>query len=633
MSEDPQPDPHGSDAPEITEAPVGDQLAARGPLLKRRKLLAAVGGIAAAGGVAGGLTREDSGSGFVSGGAAQLQQAYHVAGGLYIGPESANSTVSPEAGRFYIASDSNKEFYGDGSSWQWQGSNVPTLTTDELVNIADHVVGSVSEIEALVDNNEIGEGDHIAIGGGTYALSKALSASVSDVWVSGLGDTVLTFPDGTTPDYDLIEAADGWLIEGVEFDGNAGNTSIPSVHTDGAGVEFVAGHNQTVRDCTFQNLHFRAIHSYVSDNVSLGSIEVTGWSKSGNEPAVDADHDADGWTIGSECHFHDGPYRAVVADGSKKTSKHHHISGIFENIADTAIGLSGRGADGSVVADIRVFDCDGVIGGSAHGVEITDPFVLGTPQLNMDRGWTLNGGRITDWDALPAIKLSGQGATVDGARLQGGSLGGFESNGQIRVDAPDCAVDATFDNVSRHPVFLTANADDATIESEVVQASGSTTLSAAASAGDTTLDLAAHAFEVGDRISIGSQNTFVSAILDDAANGQANTVELVDALDSDHASGTSVSTNIIAWGFYVSSGAADVNFFGDVQPNGISDNGTRTRYEGVIGGGVLGGVDLGSVTGQHEGDEAVSNGTSSTDQLKARWTGSAWQPSDGSATI
>lgn len=67
--------------------------------------------------------------------------------------------------------------------------------------------------------------------------------------------------------------------------------------------------------------------------------------------------------------------------------------------------------------------------------------------------------------------------------------------------------------------------------------------------------------------------------------------------------------------------------------NKMLGNGTRSRYLGVIGGGPIGGVDLGTTTGQFVGDEAMSDGTTGTAYLHARWTGTGWQQSDGSAVI
>lgn len=61
------------------------------------------------------------------------------------------------------------------------------------------------------------------------------------------------------------------------------------------------------------------------------------------------------------------------------------------------------------------------------------------------------------------------------------------------------------------------------------------------------------------------------------------------------------------------------------------DTATRPRWDGAIGGGVFGGVDLATTTPQNDGDEAVSDGTSSTAYLAARadTANTQWVVSDG----
>jgi hypothetical protein len=88
--------------------------------------------------------------------------------------------------------------------------------------------------------------------------------------------------------------------------------------------------------------------------------------------------------------------------------------------------------------------------------------------------------------------------------------------------------------------------------------------------------------------------------------------------------------NGIAW----RSGQTDCDVHATNTVSGSVDvAGTRPRFRGVIGGGPIGGVDLSSTTGQFVGDRAMSDGTNTTANLLATWTGSAWQPSDGGATI
>jgi hypothetical protein len=61
---------------------------------------------------------------------------------------------------------------------------------------------------------------------------------------------------------------------------------------------------------------------------------------------------------------------------------------------------------------------------------------------------------------------------------------------------------------------------------------------------------------------------------------------------------------------FIDSASEDVELWSvTVGSAGISDNGTRTRWNGVIAGGPLGGTDISSLTGAQEGDEAVADGT------------------------
>jgi hypothetical protein len=59
-----------------------------------------------------------------------LQEAINVAGDLYVGPDSAKSTVAPDTGRLYKAVDTGVEYYGDGSSWTIQPVQTDSVTVD-----------------------------------------------------------------------------------------------------------------------------------------------------------------------------------------------------------------------------------------------------------------------------------------------------------------------------------------------------------------------------------------------------------------------------------------------------------------------------------------------------------------------
>lgn len=107
--------------------------------LTRRAVLAALGG---ATGVASGLGSGGDQS-KLTGGTMALQEAFNVAGNLWIGPDSARTTVDAESGRVYIgASGEGYTFYnGDGGTWVKKGlgddANPISSVTSDSVNTED----------------------------------------------------------------------------------------------------------------------------------------------------------------------------------------------------------------------------------------------------------------------------------------------------------------------------------------------------------------------------------------------------------------------------------------------------------------------------------------------------------------
>lgn len=114
-------------------------------LTTRRKFLLA-GALAGAGSMSVADALDDDGAiGNLWAGIAALNQAYNVAGNLYVGPDSAKSSIDAKSGRMYMATDIQVDYYGDGGSWVEMGvgssSNpVPSVyadavTTEQLDNV------------------------------------------------------------------------------------------------------------------------------------------------------------------------------------------------------------------------------------------------------------------------------------------------------------------------------------------------------------------------------------------------------------------------------------------------------------------------------------------------------------------
>lgn len=82
---------------------------------------------------------------------------------------------------------------------------------------------------------------------------------------------------------------------------------------------------------------------------------------------------------------------------------------------------------------------------------------------------------------------------------------------------------------------------------------------------------------------------------------------------------------------YIGGNSSDIEIATQMWPGQmerIDNNGSRIAYNGVIGGGPLGGADLSTMQGRYLGDSAMSKGF-----VDARWTGSSWQPSSGDDPI
>lgn len=84
----------------------------------------------------------------------------------------------------------------------------------------------------------------------------------------------------------------------------------------------------------------------------------------------------------------------------------------------------------------------------------------------------------------------------------------------------------------------------------------------------------------------------------------------------------------------IGSGGEDCEIWEPIEYSDIDDGGTRSRFNGIIGGGGLGGVDLSTLTGASAGDMARSDGTSAADaDVLAVFDGTAWRYPDSTATI
>lgn len=110
------------------------------------------------------------------------------------------------------------------------------------------------------------------------------------------------------------------------------------------------------------------------------------------------------------------------------------------------------------------------------------------------------------------------------------------------------------------------------------------------------------------------------------------------AFNTGDAAGSTVVDAAVEGAIAVES-AADLDLREYTEPPTLRgfDTAVRPRWDGVIGGGPLGGVDLSAVEGQYPGDRAMSDGSVRRRGVVATWVetdlGFAWRPEDGSAPL
>lgn len=295
-----------------------------GRSISRRGLMSGLGG--AAGGMASLVSGDLSGEGGdLFGGSAALSEAYKVADTkLWVGPDSAKSTVTAESGRVYYATDNQVQYIGDSGSWVLQGIGsssqaVPSVNTREVnstivADPEDNCPGirqAMSELPA--------SGGTVLLKRGRYDVEDATFSNIAvpfekdNINLIGQGwDTEIYLPDNTTEtdkgkrvveigDHFNDVFVDNCTIAHLAVNGNYQNQGNISGANDGHNIEVVGSHNtvfnvhsynatgdgvemtskvspsETVKnyvgfnrldDCFEQNIHLHGCH----DSVVIGNI-------------------------------------------------------------------------------------------------------------------------------------------------------------------------------------------------------------------------------------------------------------------------------------------------------------------------------------------------------------------------
>lgn len=216
--------------------------------LSRRAFLAAAGGTAAIGAALAQSSNEQQGN--IAVGDMALDEAYNVAGDLWIGPASARGDVEAQAGRVYLASDTDEEFYGDGGNWTGRGFKGPSVRAEELHNANVHVLDADASLQTALSDYA---GEIIDLGGRTYTVSSLLDGFSDDTVIR---NGTIKLADGS--DSDLVKVAStvvGVTFRNIFFDFNgANNTGAP---TNAAWATF-KGDQQRLISCEFKNASGRS---------------------------------------------------------------------------------------------------------------------------------------------------------------------------------------------------------------------------------------------------------------------------------------------------------------------------------------------------------------------------------------
>lgn len=270
----------------------------------RRNFLKATGSLAAVVGVASGQLDSNK-QGNISGGTMALNEAYKVAeedSALYIGPDSAKDSITPEDGDRYEATDTFVKYHGDGGSWgnpEGIGSTskpVPSINTDHIHSeskyptvtiwtdsggtiFADGPSGEVASgtdaytvIQAAIDS--LTEGGTVFVRNGIYTFNDGLTFGNRGVELRGEGRPWVRNNDkfGT-----IFEASDSFPTDGTHVIDLASQfTAIRQLAVNGrdsAPVGVITNYRDTfIQECgisrfTDHNLRLNSTNNWVQNNL------------------------------------------------------------------------------------------------------------------------------------------------------------------------------------------------------------------------------------------------------------------------------------------------------------------------------------------------------------------------------
>lgn len=231
--------------------------------LTRRRLLI-LGGTGASVGAVQALADDSDDGESIHGGTMALSEAYQVAEGVWVGPDSAKSNVAADAGNLYLASDTQVDYHGDGGAWVKMGvgsssESVPAVHTEKAeigVKPSDGLQG-LKDAEAALPAS----GGVIRMRDGTYEATGTYSDGylwdiTKPILLKGEGESSeIRLADGTTATDEgariVRVSANGVRFQNFTINGNYQNNNTSDAN-DGANI-YVDANDFYITNVTSKN--------------------------------------------------------------------------------------------------------------------------------------------------------------------------------------------------------------------------------------------------------------------------------------------------------------------------------------------------------------------------------------------
>lgn len=471
--------------------------------------------------------------------------------------------------------------------------NVGALHTAGIENVADHIVDESDDLKDVL-NNQIEGGDIVFVGPGEY-VHKNIKPSVDNVRLVGANPFTTTIKlspdaDGTSPTYDelfsLIDTT-GWTVENLTFDGNKANVTDPGNMEDSFNcINVVNSTNISVQNCRLMNnwanalyftngsRDFEAINNYV-ENCTSGILCYNQWRSRSDSTTRDGKIQ-NNTVIDLTDPQENGPWGIYLSGNTTNVD----IADNYVRNADNGVRLNEVTRNN--VTDNTLVDC------YRAGVLLTQTAAENKVEGNM-----------IDCDPTDAGPVDGIYATDTGTQDR------------------NKLVDNYITTPQRHGINI-ASGEDLILENNAIHEPGGRGIS---------LD-APTSGRVADTVVIGpGQDTANIAIHVNSGTFEIDGLFVRDTLGT--------LTRAVNLG-----GGTDHSLGGEIRVVGtdiVTNSVTGVTFKGILGGGPLGGVDLSTVTGQHDGQGAMSDGTATgfPQYSKATWddANAQWVRADGQATI